>query len=341
MSAVADKSKIGILWETGSKGCAGPSCQSVFSVVPKLKTTDAAAAAAATTTRRLSAWAGGAAPAVVDTNAPVMRWHTQVDSQGTFAYKVTVHSASDGAAALLWTSGEVWQGNWPATSPAFPGLCVYAGPALAAGATYTFTVTETQAADSNGHNASRSWSGGAGSFKAAATLPSAKAELLSELRTTNATKLWNTSMSSIWQRVEPSGFLPTSVSNGYGGITSEFVRDGAGMIVGMLELGPTRYDVARSAMRFMLHGLACTQNAKIVAGCSVAGNMSRPPEVLVGDCPDAKRKAGTCKYNKKIVGVSSNEETDGTFYVIAGWGRVVTVTGDAALETDFYLTLKT
>eukprot|EP01045_Picozoa_sp_COSAG04_P057111 COSAG04_NODE_27040_length_287_cov_1.095745_1_plen_66_part_10 len=65
----------------------------------------------------------------------------------------------------------------------------------------------------------------------------------------------------------------------------------------MLELGPTHWEVARRAMRFMLHGLQCTQNAKIETGCSVAGNMKRPPEVLTGDCPEAKRAAGNCSYN--------------------------------------------
>ena len=54
-----------------------------------------------------------------------------------------------------------------------------------------------------------------------------------------------------------------TVSGSYGGITSEFVRDGAGMIIGMLELGPGHWDTARQAMRFMLHGLQCTQNAKV------------------------------------------------------------------------------
>lgn len=109
----------------------------------------------------------------------------------------------------------------------------------------------------------------------------------------------------------------------------------------MLELGPTHWEVARRAMRFMLHGLQCTQNAKIETGCSVAGNMKRPPEVLTGDCPEAKRAAGNCSYNTKIVGVDSNEETDGAFYVMAAWGRVISLTGDTTLEKDFYKTLKT
>ena len=288
---------------------------------------------------RLAAWASGTTTVdTVDTNAPVLRWASKVDSGGTFAYRVDVAQAG----TAVWTSGEVWQGNWPSHSPAFPGLCVYEGPALEAGATYTFSVTEQQAADHNGHNVSRSWSAGTGSFTAAAGLPSAKAELIAQLRTPNVTNLWNTSSLSIWQRVEPSGFLPTSVSGGYGGITSEFVRDGAGMIIGMLELGPSHWPTARKAMRFMLHGLQCTQNEKLMPGCSIAGKMKRnPPEVLNGDCPDAARKKGTCKYNTKIVGVDSNEETDGAFYVIAAWGRVVAVTGDASLERDFFGTLKT
>ena len=69
--------------------------------------------------------------------------------------------------------------------------------------------------------------------------------------------------------------------------------------------------------------------------------MKRPPEVLNGNCPDADRKAGKCKWNTQIISVSANEETDGAFYVIAAWGRVIAVTGDVSLEKDFYATLKT
>ena len=121
----------------------------------------------------------------------------------------------------------------------------------------------------------------------------------------------------------------------------QFVRDGAGMLIGMLELGPPRWAVARSAMRFMLHGLQCTQNAELVPGCSVALNMSRPPEVLRGDCPESARAAGKCKFNTKIIGVDANEETDGAFYVISAWGRIVTATNDTQLEEDFFPVLKT
>lgn len=302
--------------------------------------------------RQLSVWAAPpnndtTVVAVVDSNAPVLRWQTSVDSQGTFSYNVTVSTITphDDRAVPpppIWSSGEVVQGNWPADSPPFPGLAVYEGPALTPGQTYTFHVTERQFADGAGANvSSRSWSAGTGTFQAAADLAGAREELVAELRSPNMTLLWNTSERSIWQRVEPSGFLPTSVSNGYGGITSLFVRDAAGMIVGMLELGPDRWATARKAMRFLLHGLQCTQNPTTVPGCSIGNGMRRPPEVLVGDCPDAARAAGSCKYNTKIVGVSANEETDGAFYVIAGWGRVVAITGDASLERDFYATLKT
>jgi hypothetical protein len=113
------------------------------------------------------------------------------------------------------------------------------------------------------------------------------------------------------------------------------------MIVGIVELGPSKYDVATRAFRFMLEGLQCTQNAVIKPGCAIALNMTRPPEVLIGDCPEDKRTSGACKHNTKFVGVNTNEETDGTFYIIASWGRVVTATGDTALEKDFYPTLKT
>ena len=205
--------------------CSGGGCSITFA-----EEEIAAVPAAAGGNAGRSAWVGGSAT-TVSTNAPVLRWTTQVDSQGTFAYKVDV--TKSGAPASIWSSGEVWQGNWPAHAPAFPGLCVYEGPSLEAGTTYKFEVTELQAADRIGHNASRSWIVGSGSFLTAVALPDAKAELIAQLRSnSNMTTLWNTSSTSIWSRVEPSGFLPTSVSGGYGGITSEFVRDGAGMIIG-------------------------------------------------------------------------------------------------------------
>ena len=91
----------------------------------------------------------------------------------------------------------------------------------------------------------------------------------------------------------------------------------------------------------MLHGLQCTQNEKLVPGCSIALNMTRPPEVLIGNCPQSDRTAGKCKYNTKIVSTDNNEETDGAFYVIACWGRIVQATNDLELERDYYHTLKT
>ena len=88
---------------------------------------------------------------VVMTNAPVLRWNSSVDSGGTFAYQVDIaRVTSDGithTTTPLWSSGQVWLGNWPASSPAFPGLCVYDGEALAPSTTYSFTVQEWQAAD--------------------------------------------------------------------------------------------------------------------------------------------------------------------------------------------------
>lgn len=284
-----------------------------------------------------SAWAGSTT--IVSTNAPVLRWASSVQSGGTFSYTVLV---ADAVGTEVWSSGEVWQGNWPAHAPKFPGLCVYEGPSLVAGATYSFSVTEQQVADETGKNVTTSWTAGGGKFQVHSDVPSAQAELVAQIHSANMTRLWNTSSTSIWSRVEPSGFLPTSVSNSFGGITSEFVRDSAGMIIGILELGPAHWPTARKAMRFMLHGLQCTQNDKVEAGCSIGKGMVRnPPEVLKGDCPEAARQAGTCAYNTKIVDVDANEETDGAFYVIAAWGRVVAVTGDTSLEDDFFSTLKT
>ena len=155
-----------------------------------------------------SAWAaaGGFAPtAVVTTNAPVLRWSSKVESGGTFAYTVDV---STDAGTAVWTSGEVWQGNWPAHAPAFPGLCVYEGPPLEAGVTYTFRVSERQAADGSGRNVSTSWTAGSGRFQAHASLPSARDELVATLQTANVSRLWNTSRHSIVSSAGlPSGGL--------------------------------------------------------------------------------------------------------------------------------------
>ena len=98
---------------------------------------------------------------------------------------------------------------------------MYEGPGLAARATYTFKVEEWQVADHAGHNVTARWSAGSGSFTTAAAMPTPKEELAAVLSNANNSLLWSTSRDSVWQRVEPSGFLPTSVSGGYGGITSE------------------------------------------------------------------------------------------------------------------------
>eukprot|EP01052_Picozoa_sp_SAG31_P028211 SAG31_NODE_2703_length_5220_cov_6.258153_2_plen_740_part_00 len=275
--------------------------------------------------------------ALVHTNAPVMRWQSRVDSAGTFGYRVDVTVAA--SQDTVWTSGNVWLGNWPPSSPSFPGLCVYSGPPLQRGATYNFSVVEWQSTNAAGVNVSKTWTVGTGSFTAAADLRSARTELMAELRNPNMTQLWRSSSQSLWSRVEPSGFLPLSPGNG-DRTASMYVRDAAGMLVGILELGPTRWPVAQKAARFLLHSLRCTQRAVFGPGCMVAPNLTFPPEVLIGDCPQPRRAAGKCVHNTAIVGVGVNEETDAAFYVIAAWGRVVTVANDTALEAEFYETLK-
>ena len=167
--------------------------------------------------RTTQVWTTSPLDVGVTTNAPVFRWNSSVDTGGTFAYQVDLFSAvmaTDISAPIkpIWSSGQVWLGNWPAYSPSFPGLCVYDGAALAPNTTYTFTVQEWQAADHTGKKINTTWSAGTGRFLTSATLPLVKAELISELQSPNMTKLWTTSSTSIWSRVEPSGFLPTSVS---------------------------------------------------------------------------------------------------------------------------------
>ena len=68
----------------------------------------------------------------------------------------------------------------------------------------------------------------------------------------NVSRLWNGSWHSVADRVTSSGFLPTSVSGGYGGITQQFVRDACGQLIGLLQLGQQFYPKVRSRIKDLL-----------------------------------------------------------------------------------------
>ena len=211
------------------------------------------AAAAASAAAGRSAWAGDAA-ATVATNAPVLRWASRATpgAEGwgptaVIALRVNVSSSSAG---LLWSTGEV-RTNVLAT---WQGLAVYEGPGLTAGAAYTWTAEERAVAFSNATTPTSDAFAtvGSGGFTAAADLPSAKAEAAAMMRAPNMSKLWNGSWHSVNDRIQPSGFLPTSVSGGYGGITQMFVRDASGQLLGLLQCGKAQTETAGRALRFML-----------------------------------------------------------------------------------------
>lgn len=69
-------------------------------------------------------------------------------------------------------------------------------------------------------------------------------EAVAQMTSANITKLWNGSLASVEDRIRPSGFMPTSVSGGYGGITEQFVRDSAGQLIGLLQTGKDALYVA-------------------------------------------------------------------------------------------------
>jgi hypothetical protein len=182
----------------------------------------------------------------VDTHAPVMRWASSIpqagDGAGVFSFLVNVTTTTqvDDSEAYSWSTGEVYQqqlGTWI-------GLAVYEGEALQAGHDYSWTAQERWIAFSNGTRplASTGWKlVGSGSFTTSSSLISVEEELRKEMNSPNMSRLWNGSWHSVADRVTESGFVPTSVSGGYGGITNQFVRDASGQLIGLLQLGPKFY----------------------------------------------------------------------------------------------------
>ena len=109
-------------------------------------------------------------------------------------------------------------------------------------------------------------------FKTSPHLLSAKDEAVALMQSTNMSMLWNGSWHSVVDRVQPSGFLPTSVSGGYGGITHQFVRDASGQLIGMLQLGNWTRPTVQRALRFMLSALKDNYTA--------TGSRSYAPHVM-------------------------------------------------------------
>ena len=185
---------------------------------------DGGIAAAAAAPARAGGAAATAATTTVTTNAPVLRWGSSIQAGepglGETAIVALRVNVSNG-----WSTGEVRT----IVLPSWTGLAVYEGPGLTAGAEYTWTVEERIVAFSNGTTpTSEAFDvvAGRGTFTTATNLPSARAEAAAAMNSPNMSKLWNGSWHSVNDRITPSGFLPTSVSGGYGGITQMYVRDG-------------------------------------------------------------------------------------------------------------------
>ena len=185
-------------------------------------------------------------PVRVTTNAPVFRWNSTVDpatcggSQAVLSIRVNVSNKYDHD-SFVWSSGDV-RVNVLST---WLGLYVYEGPSLQAGATYDWTVEERVIVWGNGSapasdaNANGNFNSvvASGVFAADLSIPTARAEAAIEMSSQNMTTLWNTSWHSVLQRAATSGFLPTSVSGGYGGPLIEFPRDAMGQLIGLVEVG--------------------------------------------------------------------------------------------------------
>lgn len=272
--------------------------------------------------------AHGAATAVrvVNTNAPVLRWESAIvagepgfGATAIVALRVNVSSTGADGATMAWSTGEVRT----IVLPSWTGLAVYEGPGLVAGQTYQWSAEERVVAFSNGTSLpSDAFSVAArDTFTASASLPSARDEAAAVMSSHNVSALWNGSWHSVNDRIEPSGFLPTSVSGGYGGITQMFVRDASGQIIGLVQCGPEHARVAGRALRFML--------SQLQANYQPGSFLSYAPHVMQAN-----------KALTEIVSFDKIDQTDDTFYLIAAYGRYCEVTGDAKLRADFYDLLK-
>ena len=276
----------------------------------------AATGAATASPGVLTSWASGSGSgtaATVTTNAPVLRWDSGIVPGGpglgqTAIVALRVNVTSD--TAKPWSTGEVRS----IVLPSWMGLAVYEGPGLEAGADFAWTAEERVVAFSNGTTpTSPAFAvAGRGSFTTADGLKTAREEAAAVMSAPNMSALWNGSWHSVNDRIMPSGFLPTSVSGAYGGITQMYVRDASGQIIGLVQCGTAQTKVAGKALRFML--------AQLQENYAPDSYLSYAPHVMQGN-----------KALDKIVSFDKIDQTDDTFYLIAAYGRYCEATGDAAM----------
>ena len=292
---------------------------------PLRRSTLAAAVVAALVAALVASPAHAAAAAAtaadcVSSNAPVLRWATRVDPSGVFAYRVDLWRADVAGAPA--STGWIYATNEP-----FPGLHVLDGasgqlPELVAGAVYNYSVSELQWASAPGKPPAPfpppEWLAANGSFCTSAALPSARDEARAQLGGANISTLFRNSLASVAGRVQPSGFVPTSVSGGYGGPTNMFVRDTCAMMFGLLEAraGCADADGCLSTVRKVLN---FTLAAIEAAGLDYA------PHVLIGD-----------ETLTRIVAFDVADQTDGTMHLVLLFSAFWRASGDQAFAARFF-----
>ena len=259
----------------------------------------------------------GSSAACVDTNAPLISWTTQVDPSGVFAYRVVLEAqeqATGGPNAIVVAdSGFVFGTNEP-----FPGLYVFDNTSvpLAGGVTYNYTIYETQVVAAPGKPPVPSpaplWVAGRGQFCMVPALPSPRDEARAALAG-NFTVLYNHAIGTIVDRIQPSGYMPTSVSGGYGGPTNMFIRDTCAMLIALLEAncGGCVAHVVR-VLNFTLASIA-------------AANLSYAPHVMISDV-----------NLTHIIDFDMADQTDGSFHLVSLFASYWRMTGDTSMAALYF-----
>ena len=247
------------------------------------------------------------------TNAPVLTWPSRVDPSGVFAYRVVVVMENTSTPPPSDTGFSF------ATNEPFPGLYVYDNTTLplAAGGNYSYTIFESQIEAAPGKPPVPSpapvWVAAQGSFCVSPTLPILRDEARAAFGG-NFSVLYSNSLASITGRVQPSGFVPTSVSGGYGGATNMFVRDTCAMLFALLEAcaDPGCGGIVARVLNFTLSSIA-------------AANLSYAPHVMTAD-----------ENLTHIVSFDLADQTDGTFHLAAVFVAYWRATGDNATAARFF-----
>lgn len=249
--------------------------------------------------------------AFITTNAPQLHWDTLVNPSGVFAYRVVVTSN----ASPEWDSGWIYGENEP-----FPGVYVYDGPPLLRGETHNWTASELQwqpYPPLPGHYPTPAWVAGSGSFSVPSGLLSPEEEASQELNVAfNFSTLAANALASVTARVQPSGFVPTSISGGYGGSTNMFIRDTCAMLLALMEQqDQTSLEVVGRILNFTLSAIRD-------AGLDYA------PHVMTADASLSR-----------IVSFDMADQTDGTMHLAVAFSRYVELSGDSILGRTFFPTV--